>query len=75
MAAAADVAQAHDLPLSRARVYLAQGDPTAALAVLEPYRRQMAEKAWADEELKALVHDVQALSPWLQSRGPPKSSI
>ena len=55
VAAAADVAQAHDLPLSRARVYLAQGDPTAALAVLEPYRRQMAEKAWADEELKALV--------------------
>ena len=23
--------------------------------MLEPYRRQMAEKAWADEELKALV--------------------
>ena len=55
VAAAANVAQAHDLPLSQARVYLAQGDPTAALAVLEPYRRQMAEKAWADEELKALV--------------------
>ncbi len=55
VAAAAHVAQAHDLPLSQARVHLAQGDPTAALAVLEPYRRQMAEKAWADEELKALV--------------------
>ena len=55
MAAAAHLAQAHDLPLSRARVHLAQGDPTAALAVLEPYRRQVAEKAWADEELKALV--------------------
>jgi LuxR family transcriptional regulator, maltose regulon positive regulatory protein len=55
VAAAADLAQAHDLPLSQARVHLAQGDPAAALAVLEPYRRQMAEKAWADEELKALV--------------------
>ena len=55
VAAAAHVAQAHDLPLSQARVHLAQGDPSAALAVLEPYRRQMAEKAWADEELKALV--------------------
>jgi LuxR family transcriptional regulator, maltose regulon positive regulatory protein len=55
VAAAAHVAQAHDLPLSQARVHLAQGDPTAALAVLEPYRRRMAEKAWADEELKALV--------------------
>jgi LuxR family maltose regulon positive regulatory protein len=55
VAAAAHVAQAHDVPLSQARVHLAQGDPTAALAVLEPYRRRMAEKAWADEELKALV--------------------
>jgi LuxR family maltose regulon positive regulatory protein len=55
LAAAAHLAQTHDLPLTRARVHLAQGDPTAALAVLEPYRRQMAEKAWADEELKALV--------------------
>ena len=55
VAAAAHVAQAKDLPLSQARVLLAQGDPTAALAVLEPYRRRMAEKAWADEELKALV--------------------
>jgi LuxR family maltose regulon positive regulatory protein len=55
VAAAAHVAQEHDLPLSQARVHLAQGDPTAALAVLEPYRRRMAEKAWADEELKALV--------------------
>ena len=55
VAAAAHVAQAHELPLSQARVHLAQGDPTGALAVLEPYRRRMAEKAWADEELKALV--------------------
>ncbi len=55
MAAAARLAQAHDLPLTRARVHLAQGDPKAALAVLEPYRRKVAEKAWVDEELKALV--------------------
>ena len=55
LAAAAHLAGAHQLQRSQARVYLAQGDPAAALAVLEPYRRQMAEKAWADEELKALV--------------------
>jgi LuxR family maltose regulon positive regulatory protein len=55
VAAAAHLAQAHDLPLSQAGVHLAQGDPTAALAVLEPYRRRMAEKAWADQELMALV--------------------
>ena len=65
VAAAAHVAQAHDLPLSQARVHLAQGDPTGALAVLEPYRRQMAEKAWADEELKALV----VLAVALDARG------
>jgi LuxR family maltose regulon positive regulatory protein len=55
VAAAAHVAQAHELPFSQAQVHLAQGDPSAALAVLEPYRRQMAEKAWADQELMALV--------------------
>jgi LuxR family maltose regulon positive regulatory protein len=55
VAAAAYVAHAHELPLSQARVHLAQGDPSAALAVLEPYRRRMAEKAWADQELMALV--------------------
>jgi LuxR family maltose regulon positive regulatory protein len=55
VAAAARVAHAHDLPLSQARVCLAQGDPSAALAVLEPYRRRMAEKSWEDQELMALV--------------------
>ena len=54
-AAAARLAGAHELPLSRARVHLAQGDPSAALAVLEPHRRQMEDRAWADEVLKALV--------------------
>ena len=34
LAAAAHVAQTHDLPISQARVHLAQGDTSAALAVL-----------------------------------------
>ena len=34
LAAAAQLAQTHDLPISQARVLLAQGDPSAALAVL-----------------------------------------
>ncbi len=55
VAAAAHVAQAHDLPLSQARVHLAQGDPSAALAVLEPYRRRVEERAWADEQLKTMI--------------------
>ncbi len=50
-----DLAQTHELPISQARVLLAQGDPSAALAVLEPLRRQMEERAWADERLKVMV--------------------
>jgi LuxR family maltose regulon positive regulatory protein len=55
LAAAAHLAQAHDLPLSQARVHLAQGDPSAALAVLEPFRRRVEERAWADEQLKTRI--------------------
>ena len=60
LARAAHLAQTHDLPLSQARVHLAQGDPTAALAVLEPYRRRVEERAWADEKLKTVI--LQALA-------------
>ncbi|MDR3470538.1 MAG: LuxR C-terminal-related transcriptional regulator [Devosia sp.] len=55
LAAAAHLAQTHDLPLSQARVHLAQGDPSAALAVLEPLRRRVEERAWADEQLKTMI--------------------
>ena len=47
LAAAAHLAQAHELPLSQARVHLAQGDPSAALAVLVSWRRQVEAKGWA----------------------------
>jgi len=57
---AAHVAQRHNLPLSQARVYLAQGDPAQALAVLEPYRQQMETRDWPDEALKALVLEAMA---------------
>jgi LuxR family maltose regulon positive regulatory protein len=55
LSAAALLAQAHDIPLSQARVHLAQGDPSAALAALEPFRRRVEERAWADEQLKVTV--------------------
>jgi LuxR family maltose regulon positive regulatory protein len=58
--AAAHLAQMHDLPLSQVRVLLAQGDPSAALAILEPLRGQMEAKAWADQLLKVLVLEVLA---------------
>jgi LuxR family maltose regulon positive regulatory protein len=60
LAAAAHLAATHDLPLSQARVHLAQGDPSAALAVLAPWRRQVEAKGWADERLKLMV--VEALA-------------
>jgi LuxR family maltose regulon positive regulatory protein len=61
VAAAAHLAQTHDLPISQARVHLAQGDPSAALAVLEPLRQQMEAKNWVDEQLKIMVLQTVAL--------------
>src|SRR5262249_38990150 len=55
LAAAALLAERHDLPLSRARVRLAQGDPSTALAALEPWRRQVEARGWADERLKVMA--------------------
>lgn len=55
LTSAAHIAQTYDLPISQARVYLGQGDPPPALAVLVSYRRQMEAKGWADEQLKAMV--------------------
>jgi LuxR family maltose regulon positive regulatory protein len=65
LVAAVHLAQAHDLPLSQARVHLAQGNPSAALAVLESWREQVEVKGWQDEQLKATV--LQALA--LQAQG------
>jgi LuxR family transcriptional regulator, maltose regulon positive regulatory protein len=61
LAAAAQLAGAYDLPLSQARVHLAQGNPSAALALLEPRRRHVEAKGWADERLKVLVLEALAL--------------
>jgi LuxR family maltose regulon positive regulatory protein len=55
LAAAAHLAQAYDLPISQARVRLAQRDPSAALALLSPLRQQMEAKDWQDERLKVMV--------------------
>ncbi len=55
LAAAAQLAKTHELPISQARVYLARGDPSSTLAVLEPLRQQMEAKGWADELLRVMV--------------------
>ncbi|MBU7318156.1 LuxR C-terminal-related transcriptional regulator [Paenibacillus oleatilyticus] len=55
VAAAAHLAQKHELPLSQARVHLAQGEASAALALLQPLREQAEAKGWEDERLKITV--------------------
>ncbi|MFN8491469.1 MAG: LuxR C-terminal-related transcriptional regulator [Caldilineaceae bacterium] len=60
LANAAHLAQTYKLSLSQVRVYLAQGDPSAALAVLAPFRQELEAKGWADERLKALVLEALA---------------
>jgi LuxR family transcriptional regulator, maltose regulon positive regulatory protein len=59
--AAAQLAQTHELPISQARVHLAQGDTSTALAVLGPLRRQAEAKGWEDERLKVMVLQAVAL--------------
>jgi LuxR family maltose regulon positive regulatory protein len=55
LTAAAHLAEAHELPISQARVHLARGDASRALTVLEPLRQQMEVKGWQDEQLKVMV--------------------
>lgn len=55
LTAAAHLAQMHDLPISQARVHLAQGNPSAALPLLESRRQQMEAKGWQDEQLRVMV--------------------
>ncbi len=61
LAAAAQLAKTHELPISEARVLLAQGNPSAALALLSPLRQQMEAKGWQDERLKVMVLQAVAL--------------
>jgi LuxR family maltose regulon positive regulatory protein len=61
LAAAAHLAETHELPMGRARVHLAREDPTAALAALGPLRRQAEAKGWEDERLEVMVLQAVAL--------------
>jgi LuxR family maltose regulon positive regulatory protein len=58
--AAAHLAEQYDLPLSRARVHLAQGDPATALTALVPFDQHAEAKGWVDEQLRVIV--LQALA-------------
>jgi LuxR family maltose regulon positive regulatory protein len=61
LTAAAHLAQMHDLPISQARVHLAQGDTTPALTILEALGQQVEAKGWQDERLRVMVLQVVAL--------------
>jgi LuxR family maltose regulon positive regulatory protein len=47
--------QRYEIPLSQARVALAQGNPSSGSAILELYRQQMEALRWADERLRAMI--------------------
>jgi LuxR family transcriptional regulator, maltose regulon positive regulatory protein len=64
--AASQLAEAFDLPQGKARVFLARGDPSSALALLEPIRSQVEARGWHDERLKLM--SVQALAIHAQGR-------
>jgi len=55
LVAAADLAEKYTLPLCQARVFLAQGETSQAIALLESLRIKLEEKGWQDELLKVKV--------------------
>ncbi len=55
LTAAAELAGQYEIPISQARVFLSQANPSAALAVLNPFRQQMESKDWRNECLKTMV--------------------
>ncbi len=55
LAAAAHLAEEHDLPISQARVHLAKGETGDAITSLGPLRQQAEAKGLADERLKIMV--------------------
>jgi LuxR family maltose regulon positive regulatory protein len=61
LAAAADLAEKHELPISQARVHLARGDPGEAIDLLEPLRQQAEARGMEDERLKVMVLQAVAL--------------
>lgn len=62
--AASLLAETYKLPISRAKVYIFQGNTVEALALLEPLQEQLAQKGWQDELLKVMV--LQAVSYHMQ---------
>jgi LuxR family maltose regulon positive regulatory protein len=62
LAAAAQLAREHEIPISQARAHIAERDFSAALAVLEPLRRKAEANDWQDERLRVMVLQSIALA-------------
>jgi LuxR family maltose regulon positive regulatory protein len=58
---AAYLAEKHEIPTSRARVHLAQGETSESLAILDPLSQQAEAEGWENERLKVLVLQAVAL--------------
>ena len=52
---ASTLADEYEIPISRARVYLARADAGAALATLESHRQTVEGRGWHDERLKVML--------------------
>ena len=65
LAAADQLVQTYQLPLSQARLFLARGDTSAALATLDLLRQRADVHNWHDERLRAMV--LQALAQYAQT--------
>src|SRR5204862_5648877 len=61
LAAAAQLAQSHALPISQARVDLARGAANAAPAVLGPWQQHIETAGWTDRRLEVLILQALAL--------------
>jgi LuxR family maltose regulon positive regulatory protein len=61
LAAATQLVQTQELPISQARVHLAQGDAAGVLAELEPLRQQVEARGWQDKTLEVMVLQAVAL--------------
>ncbi|HRW09513.1 MAG TPA: LuxR C-terminal-related transcriptional regulator, partial [Caldilineaceae bacterium] len=62
IAAAGALAKEHDLPLSKARVLLAQGDPHTALSLLTAARQMVTTQQRTTQRLQTMVLQVVALN-------------
>ena len=59
--AAASLLEKHENPVSRARLLLARGNPSAAFALLEDLREQAESRGWKDELLRVKILQAIAL--------------